>query len=736
MKTFKKTALVMALASASSIAQAQIEEVVVTAQKKAESLQDTPIAISAFTSEGLEQIGAYSAVDVGEYTPNAVITRSLGSAFNIRVSIRGLGTAEPSLSVDPKVGIYLDGAYVARNAGSVFDVVDLERVEILRGPQGTLWGKNTTGGAINMVTKQPDGEFGGKVDVTAGNFGARRGTVTIDTPEVAGLAAKFTYMKMLSDGWADNNNPASEKDLGSVDTDAFRMALRWDITDSLSANYSYDVTDGDATAPATQVGFVDASTAPDVETIDLETFEYYQGNAYADMAVIANDDDRLEDFYLDNMQKEIVDISGHNLTFSWMLGDLEIRSITAYRDYESEQQGLDLDGGSWLKFQGDVASTAAIFHTSGDKEQDQVSQEFQFLGTAFDNSLDYVVGLYYFDEEGKETNPWQFTPYNAANDINSLFNGTFGGWYEVTSESKAIYGQATYHFNEAWRLTLGARYTEDEKSLTLLEEDPMLDQDHNAKDDWSESTFAGTVMYFLNDDINMYGKISQGYAAGIYNPSTVGRGVGLADPSAALIPADPEETTAYEIGLKSQFAEGRVQFNAAVFYNDNTNLQSTDFVDGVRRTINSGESDTTGFEVDLIALPAENWTINATYGYSDTDYDEPGKFGTALKTGNAGVQWETESDYGYWTARLDATYMGETRFSISDPRVASEPRTLWNARLSVAELAGLGGQFRLALWGKNLADEEYIEHGANYGSYTGYTWGTPRSYGIDLAYKF
>lgn len=365
-----------------------------------------------------------------------------------------------------------------------------------------------------------------------------------------------------------------------------------------------------------------------------------------------------------------------------------------------------------------------------------MSQEFQFLGTAFDNSLDYVVGLYYFDEEGKETNPWQFTPYNASNDINALFDGTFGGWYKVTSESKAIFGQATYHFSEAWRLTLGARYTEDEKTLTLLEEDPMLDRDHKAKDDWSESTFAGTLLYFFNDDINVYGKISQGYAAGIYNPSTISRGVGLADPSAALVPAEPEETTAYEIGLKSQFAGGRVQLNVAIFYNDNTNLQSTDFVDGVRRTINSGESDTTGFEVDLIALPADNWTINATYGYSDTDFEEDGKFSTPLKTGNVGAQWETESDYGYWTARLDATYMGETRFSISDPRVANEPRTLWNARLSVADLAGLGGQFRLALWGKNLADEEYIQHGANFGSYTGYTWGQPRSYGVDVAYEF
>lgn len=744
MTSFNKTTLALAISVASvggftTTALAQqlaIEEVVVTAQKKEESLQDTPIAISAFTSENLEQIGAFSAIDVGEYTPNAVITRSLGSTANIRVSIRGRGTAEPSLAVDPKVGVYLDGAYIARNAGAVFDVVDLERIEVLRGPQGTLWGKNTVGGAMNLVTKQPSGELGGKVELTAGNDGLGRAFISLDTPEIGGLAAKISYVRKEYDGWQTNTNPASDRELGREETDAYRLALRWDLSDDFYATYSYDRTDSDSTPLNNQIGFVDASTDPDVQTIDLTTFVRYGGNAFADMAAIANDKDRLDRFDLDFMKNEEVEINGHNLTFSWMLGDLEIKSISAYRDYESEVAGLDVDGGSWTKFRDGEASPATIFHGYGTKEQDQFSQEFQFLGTAFDDRLDYVVGLYYFEEEGKEINPSQATFYNAGADISILFDGTFGTWYEVENESQAIYGQATWHFNEAWRLSLGARYTEDEKKLTLLEEDPGLDQDYSEKEDWSETTGSATLTYFVDDDINVYGKVTQGYAAGIFNPGTVGRGPGPANPTAALIPADPEETTAYEIGLKSRFAEGRVQLNAAVFYNDNENLQTNDIVNGLRQTINSGESETTGFEVDVVALLAENWAFNASYGYADTDHDDKNRSSTPLKTGNAGIQYDHQSDYGLWTARVDATYMGKTRFSLSDRRVHSDPRTLLNARLTLAEVDGLGGAFRFALWGKNLADEEYIVHGAHLGGFAGYTWGQPRSYGLDVAYEF
>jgi iron complex outermembrane receptor protein len=168
--------LFLSLCAAGLVAQANaeqlvLEEVIVTAQKRAESMQDAPIAISAFNNESIQELGAFNAVDLGEYIPNVSIAQTFGSSNNIRVNIRGIGSGEPSLTIDPKVGIYVDGVYIARNAGAVFDIVDLEMIEVLRGPQGTLWGKNTTGGAVNIRTKKPKGELGFNQLLSFGNVG-------------------------------------------------------------------------------------------------------------------------------------------------------------------------------------------------------------------------------------------------------------------------------------------------------------------------------------------------------------------------------------------------------------------------------------------------------------------------------------------------------------------------------------------------------------------------------------
>ena len=232
MTSFKKSVFALAISgvsvggfTTSALAQQlALEEVVVTAQKREESLQDTPIAISAFTSENLEQIGAFGAIDVGEYTPNAVITRSLGSTANIRVSIRGRGTAEPSLAVDPKVGVYLDGAYIARNAGAVFDVVDLERVEVLRGPQGTLFGRNPTGGAILFRSNTPHDQFASSIRATLGNNDLTEFQGFLNVPVNDTLMLRLAGISNDYDGDANNNFDGS--DANKTDTYSGRLSVR------------------------------------------------------------------------------------------------------------------------------------------------------------------------------------------------------------------------------------------------------------------------------------------------------------------------------------------------------------------------------------------------------------------------------------------------------------------------------------------------------------------------------
>jgi iron complex outermembrane receptor protein len=513
---FKMNALAKALTKASvatspallavvlaSPAQAQLEEVVVTAQKREASLQETPISITAFTSDSLEAIGAFNATDLGEYAPNVTIVPTFGSAGNIRTSIRGVSTGEPSLTIDPKVGMYIDGVYIARNAGAVFDIVDIERVEILRGPQGTLWGKNTTGGAINIITEKPKGEFAFKQALTFGSFGEFRSQTSIDTPTAAGVSAKISYMLKDYDGWATNRNPVGEKDLGSVDTDAYRIALRWEAGENFLADYTYDNSDIDAVPMPLQITHVGpGATDPTViGSYNLQTGAFNFGyNPLEKMLSVVEPKKRVETFYLDGNTVESTDVSGHNLTLQWDTDAVQIKSITAYRDYESELLGNDLDGGSW---QTDSGEAIPMFHASNNKEQNQFSQELQFIGSVMDGKLDYVAGLFYFEEEGEEINPWNAMFYSPGTPV--LLGGlgpAAGAWYSMESESQAAFGQLKYYINDQWDVTLGLRYTVDEKEITLLDEDPRIDGAHTAEDDWSEFTTDLIVGFQLYDEIS------------------------------------------------------------------------------------------------------------------------------------------------------------------------------------------------------------------------------------------
>ncbi len=254
------------------------------------------------------------------------------------------------------------------------------------------------------------------------------------------------------------------------------------------------------------------------------------------------------------------------------------------------------------------------------------------------------------------------------------------------------------------------------------------------------------MAYQINDEINVYAKISEGYASGVYNPGTVIRQGFPADTEYALTPANPEETIAYELGMKSQLLDNRLRLNTAVFYNDNDNLQSTDFVDGVRQTINTGKSSQSGIEIDAMYIPIDGLMIDANYGYIHSDVDnyvdptngevKPRYVTTPHNTGSLGVQYDYGINLGLLSARLDATYSDRQGFSTSDNRVEADARTLLNGRLAISEVALASGDLAIALWGKNLADEEYIEHGTNFGYYIGYTWGTPRTYGMDVTYNF
>ena len=256
------------LPAAAFAQQLALEEVVVTAQKREESLQDTPISISALSRDALEKIRFMDITDLTGEIPNLQIRSTAGDSNGATIAIRGTVTTNPNINFEPTVGIYLDGVFIAKNTGNLLDFVDLERIEVLRGPQGTLYGKNTIGGAINLVTQKPTGEFGLNAKFGVGRFDERFGKVTVNFPAIGSigegpgqLSSKITYRKYQRDGWADNvfstispfAEAPSSRTFGEKDDEAVRLSLLWDINNQWSARYEYDRSEMDRTPPLMQL---------------------------------------------------------------------------------------------------------------------------------------------------------------------------------------------------------------------------------------------------------------------------------------------------------------------------------------------------------------------------------------------------------------------------------------------------------------------------------------------------
>ena len=442
---------------------AALEEVIVTAQKREESLQDAPLAITAFTADDMERFGAIEFGDIADLAPNFTLRKQTASHANYAFGVRGVAAGETALAVDSVIGLYLDGVYVGRLTGSAFDIADTERVEVLRGPQGTLYGRNAVGGAINVISNKPGSEFSFRHSFSGGERGFIRNQTTINSKEVSllggGLAGRISYARWEHDGILKDASTGQE--LGDQDSEAWKFALRW-AGDSLTVDYAFDRSEKFGNAQLQQItairsvgvemlsGFVtnseirppNAQNAPlellstDEDgnpVIDLETFAIYREAAAGGFA----SDERLGTISVPFAQPETSDVEGHAITLTWDTPwGVTLKSITSYRDWKSaipelgtDFGGFTYDGTSRLlnvesEWDGTLLQTSpsgdprvsnvdpgevvSLFRASRSSEQEQWSQEFQLTGNLFDERLKYVVGAYYFHEEADESNQ-QFT---------------------------------------------------------------------------------------------------------------------------------------------------------------------------------------------------------------------------------------------------------------------------------------------------------------------------------------
>ena len=733
--------------STATAAEPMLEEIIVTAQKREQNLQDTVISITAFNTVTMDRLNVTNLEDVSHFTPNLRITSVASDASTSSIAMRGTFNRNPT---DPNsentVGVYMDGVYIGKSAGGLMELGDLQRVEVLRGPQGTLYGKNTVGGAINMIRQRPGDEFSAKLRAGAGNEGLFYSKGGIDLPGIgtvdSGLGqvrSRVSFLTRTRDGLVDNvpstvespvpSNPIDgASEFGDIDHWAVGVSLDWEINDAVLLSYDYDRSKIDQNGVYTQLTYAGPGN-----------FGFLEPWAESDR----NNNGSLD--YKDSFDK--AKIFGHALTANWRVGDfgalgeITIKSITAYRDVDSSS-GYDLDG-----------TNVSVLHFTRENDYNQFSQELQFIGST--DTLKYVVGLYYFNEEA------DYDSYRHV--FADLFGSPDGGGRtKFDNDTKAVFGQVEWQpaALERLTLTLGGRYSEEDKEThreVISGDVPIIPYQKLPDLDFDEDTYLASVAWALTDNANVYAKVSDGYRSGSYDGQS-------RDPAIFDIPTDPEQLTAYEVGFKSRWLEDRLQVNTAVFYSDYEDMliSSWDPDTSTTRTQNAGEGKITGVELEALAQVTESLLLSFSYGYLDGDWDNyPGvdAAGNSVELKNIAEFPQTpENNYavgldynipffniGQMNFHIDYSYTDDLYIvplsadgltaPIKQARI--ESREMTNARLEVTDIA-VGGSSTLefAVWGKNLTDEDVERSKFDGGNAVFSEWDDPITYGADITLRF
>ena len=741
-------------------ADAMIEEVVVTARRREEGLQSAPIAISAYTGDSLDYRGVTRLDQIAKFAPGLTLENnpSFGGASNsAAIYLRGIGQKEFLPTTEPGVGLYVDGVYVARSVGAILDIVDVERIEVLRGPQGTLFGRNTIGGAISVVTRQPEigGDVQGSIGASVGNDSLLNLNASIEGTLSDTAAARLSVASFNQDGYVQR---ADGIDLGDDDTLTARLAVNWQPTDALSGQISVDMTRDRENGPAMQligIDFTDLSqlagvvAAPpppmafihNVTTAALGPGQPCAATNTAGQGVTSNPASAncYDSRYIgaDGQNEGTApafsetDLLGFAATFTYELSDsLTLKSITASRSLESQ---FARDGDH---------SPHRISQFHDDLEQDQFSQELQLLGSA--EKLEWILGAYYFNEDGFNENTLDFTVSNFRS----------GGSFD--NEAWAAFAQATYDLTDALHLTLGGRFTDEQKSFTpdqiiyqnyyagfsnLVPADnplaaldapflqagerilPLLEKDI----DISEFTPMANLAFDLSDDIMVYLSYSEGFKSGgftqrVFPPIVAPFTAPAGTPDIDLIPTyDPEFVEVLELGFKGTFMDGRVRVNGALFTTVYEDLQVQVFNSVAPVTQNIGEASIEGLELEVVASPGNGWFAEASLSLLDANYDEIDTGNTLIARDNdfervpetaASLGLSRElllGDNGTLILRGDWSYRSKTfNDAYNTALLETDSTDLIDA--SVRWLSA-DEAWTVTLSGINLTDEEYLVSG-------------------------
>ena len=743
----------------SSEPQSGLADIIVTATKRETNLQETPISISVLGSEALENRHVQSLMDLADgAVPSLRVATFEARQSALTIGIRGIVPNDANQPArEQGVGVYVDGVYLARQHGLGSALLDIERIEVLKGPQGTLFGRNTEGGALSLVTRKPTGEFGMRATAGVGNLDSYNTEMHVDFPALGDFAFKVDGVIQVQ-GPVTKNILPGETGFGQYDRRGLRFQTRWTPTDNFSATLAADIGKDKNTPFYSQLlnfnpnGLVvvpfTAASVPNGSIRGLSPLVQVEGSKRMTQADIGVP-----------QQWSVDDTRGIDLHLSYRPNDsLEIRSITAYRDLDVEQ--YDNIAGAHRPPLGSPNGKFSRYSLAG-FWQHQFSQELQAVGSLGD-SIDYVGGVFYFKETVSDdaatpsTNQWNSdgTGYTILDPTPTIRGSRFLDRKSTAhSESKAIYGQATWTPTNLsdLHLTVGGRYTWDDKDGTLELVNNALPVVAGVS---GELTFASsvnrfdplvTLAYDLSDKVNVYAKYSTGYRAG-----------GASSRSLTYRSFDPEEVKAYELGLKSDLFDRRVRLNAAIYAMDRTDSQ-IDFslITNGRNTLETvnapGTTKIRGLELEGQFRATDNLTLSASYAYTDAKIPDTinpfdGKLQkvfiayTPENAASVAADWESPFMGATLKAHIDANY-ADASHSFEQFEIKNDQSFVVNGRVAIADIqTNPGGPLlEVAVWSRNLLDETYVyrRDPSNRGTLGDYgNFNMPRTFGIQLTAKY
>lgn len=681
-----------------------LEEVVVMARKKAgaESAQRAPLAVTAFSANQFAAVFAEQLEDLGKLAPNVQLTPTTqigGQNF----TIRGMGVTGTTPSDEPAVGIIQDGVYWGVNYGAALDTFDVESVEVLRGPQGTLFGRNVTGGALVVRTARPDGTFDVGAEAVYGNYGRRDLSGSIQGPIIADrLAGKLTVLNRQVDGYFDNLETG--KDYGESDSTLVRGTLKFDPTDTLDATVILEryEEDGDSIASYNV-------SAPGTSAYTLGVRR----------------EPGFWDLRLDRPGSSAIDVDSGVLEVNWDLGHGLITSITGYRAVEVNND-TDFDGTPY-----------PFFHQTIGFKQSQRSEEIRYA-SRFSDRVNFTLGLYYFNQN---------VAYREGRYLNLGASRLTTGSHQ-NHESYAAFGEVEARLGDHWAVTVGARYTNERKEadsapFATATVDCIYDFDQcnfafgaTGKETWSDVSPKFGLTYEFSPTALAYASVTRGFRSGGFSL----RGNPL------YAPFDAETVTATELGFKSDLLNRRLRLNAAAYRNKFDDLQRTvvglDPVFGtVQATFNAANATIQGVELELTGQVTDHLVLTGTYGLTEAKYDKAVGFSADKDFVRVPKDnWSATATYsvdlmnlGELQFRASAVYMNSIYFD--DANTIREPAyTVYDASVSYASPSG---HWNVALFGKNLGDEEYAYWGSKLATWSQIQFNAPpRTFGLRVSYSF